>query len=104
MASFRWCEFYLNKDRASQDHPILYFGIKGTLPSLASKILMNDNSHKSESPRDIGWVLRTQGFPLSTHLISTATIRDWDHCCPHFTDEETEAQKHWVTCQSHTAQ
>ena len=44
------------------------------------------------SVHDIGWVLCTQGFPLFTHLTLTATIRGQDHCCPHFTGEETEAQ------------
>ena len=43
MASFWLCEFYLNKDRASQKCHILYLGITGTFARLATKIPKNKN-------------------------------------------------------------
>lgn len=45
-----------------------------------------------------------QDSPSFTHLIPTMTERERDPCRPHVTDEDTEAQKHGVTCQSRTAQ
>lgn len=51
MANILLHESYLSKNRSPEDPHILWFGIKGTISTLASKRLMDKNTCRSGSKK-----------------------------------------------------